>query len=525
MQTVLFLLSLAFSAAASDHASQDQSTTALTAVSDQSPFSLRGNRKLDENVFCRFSMFDTMRIGEDGEPIEEHETKCIPIVNEEELDFEVKVELPDKLVRKHSDELENGMLLVSISNARLDEDEEKIHFIGQKSKYKVFEDRHGRYRHLQERHRRAEGEPISVAVIRVSTTDSKLTGTAASTNSIKNTMFSNGINFVTQYDACSFGKIKFELAEAGVFDVQLPGSLDTYGRNSANVVTAVQKQVKTERNLSTVSSIADKVIMCLPPGTGDWAASAGVLHWRAQMNDKWCTSLSGTMHEIGHLLGLQHSNANGVAYNDRSGYMGSGYTDTVKPRKCFNGYHSSVLKLYSDKEVKVNPVSQGQLVRVAASVDYNKAASNEHVIVSISDEYYLLYNVAKLFNQQTENHQNKVTVTEPLDTGTESRAGLDVGQSYDVTNFGGTGKTLKIKACRKESGGGLGADVMVVSIAMGGDLCGQPSTPARNSSSPNPKSQANKAPMRPSPDPKTAAPGDILRWIIEFICWLRGGDC
>jgi len=521
MQLFFLLLSLAF-AAASDQVTPDQSM-ALTAAPDQSSSNLRGNRKLDESVLCRFSMFSTMHIGDDGEPIDEHETKCIPIVNEEEMDFEVKVELPEKLLKKHLDELENGILLVSISNAILDEDEEKIAFIGKKSKYTVFEDSYGRYRHLQERHRRVKGV-LSIAVIRVSTSDSRAGGNAASTNAIKNAMFSNGVNFVTQYDACSFGKIQFKLTGPGVFDVQLPGSLDTYGRDSANVVTAVQKQVKAERKLSTISDLADKVIMCLPPGTGDWAASAGVNHWRAQMNDQWCTSLSGNMHEIGHMLGLLHSNANGVAYNDRSGYMGSGYTDTVKPRKCFNGYHSSKLQLYSDKEVKVNPVAQGQLLRLATFVDYNKAASNEPVIINVSDKYWLQYNVAKLFNQQTEQHQNKVTVTEPLSTGTESRAGLDAGQSYDVPNFGGSGKTLKIKACRKESGGGLGADVMVISIALGGDVCSQSSASAGKPSPPK-ASPSDKSPIGPKPDPRTAAPGETLRWIIEFICWLRGGDC
>ena len=44
------------------------------------------------------------------------------------------------------------------------------------------------------------------------------------------------------------------------------------------------------------------------------------------------------MHEIGHTMGLTHSNENGEPYADSSGYMAAGYKDTDWPRKCFNGH-------------------------------------------------------------------------------------------------------------------------------------------------------------------------------------------
>jgi len=228
-------------------------------------------------------------------------------------------------------------------------------------------------------------------------------------------------------------------------------------------------------------------------------------------------------------MGLLHSNADGNPYADRSGYMGSGYTDSSKPRKCFNGYHSHHFGWYADKEVKVDPVSKGQLIRLATFVDYDKAASNEDVLINVSDKFFLEYNVAKGFNLQTEQKQNMVTVTEPLSTGTESRAGLDVGQTYDYPNYLGSGKTLKIKACRKESGGGLGADVMIVSIAMNTDLCntniaadrGKVAAPASSTSVSNSGSNVGSTGTPPPRPPPNAPKSALIRWLVQFIAWVR----
>jgi hypothetical protein len=48
--------------------------------------------------------------------------------------------------------------------------------------------------------------------------------------------------------------------------------------------------------------------------------------------------IAATMHEIGHTMGLTHSNENGEPYADFTGYMAAGHKDTDWPRKCFNGH-------------------------------------------------------------------------------------------------------------------------------------------------------------------------------------------
>jgi len=269
MQVLLLLLSLAYVAAGDSN--------------------LRGNgRPEKESVLCRFTHFDVFYDNNDfaSNTEEQYDTRCIPIVDGKETDLDFKMQLPEALLRDYAEEIEQGKLLVTISNAKINEND-KLVFVGGDPEFTVYEDGEQRFRHLQERHLQTTGTK-TLAIIRVSTADSSPTGTASSVSSIQNVMFGNGINFVTQYNECSFGKLKWQMAEP-VFDVRVDGNLASYGNDPAEIITAVQDKVKAQRGISAASDIADKVIMCLPPGTGDWAASAGVNHWRVQANDKWCT--------------------------------------------------------------------------------------------------------------------------------------------------------------------------------------------------------------------------------------------
>jgi hypothetical protein len=83
---------------------------------------------------------------------------------------------------------------------------------------------------------------------------------------------------------------------AGVVEVRVGQQISEFTSGTA-LVTAAQKQIKKDLGISTVSALGDKVIFCLPPGTGGWIASAGIGHWRAQFNDEYCLSLTGTSTE------------------------------------------------------------------------------------------------------------------------------------------------------------------------------------------------------------------------------------
>jgi hypothetical protein len=113
------------------------------------------------------------------------------------------------------------------------------------------------------------------------------------------------VNLQSQYNACSYGQLQFNALTSntavgtdGVYTVNLPdtviaGAADSTIRNAARDEATAQ--------LGTLTDIADHVIICLPPGTGDWLAYAYVNHWLSVYNDDWCRSPSTQIHEIGKL--------------------------------------------------------------------------------------------------------------------------------------------------------------------------------------------------------------------------------
>jgi hypothetical protein len=417
----------------------------------------------ESSVLVRVTMFDTMLMNDIGDITRKESARCIPIIDDEEIDEDYPCKIPEDFLEENKQKIESGKLLATISPAAMVNEEL---LISEDAQYDVLEE-DGRYRHLAERHLQIKSE-MTVSVIRISTADKAPKETVAT---LKSTLFGNGPNFVKQYKDCSFGKLNWKLSSFGVRDVKIPNRISDFSDANA-LVNAVQKYMKANMGVYAVAGLSDKVIMCLPPGTGNWAASAGVGHWRAQFNNDWCTSLTGTVHELGHTLGLVHSNADGVEYADRTGFMGSGYTRSDGPLKCFNGYNANYFGWFKDKTLSWDPLKQGnKLVKLSTFVDYGKATASEPVIITLSDRYYLEYNRQKGMNIGTEQKQDQVTITsKPNSKGTWSLAGLSPGKAWTVSNYMSSGKTLIVKACRKVKTSG-GAEAMVVSIAMNKDLC------------------------------------------------------
>jgi hypothetical protein len=467
---------------------------------------LRGRHATERNsVLVRVTTFDTMSVYDDGKVDRQKKARCIPIINGKEFDEDYSCNIPEALLEEHKEKVEKGKLFMNIVHAAIVNDEL---FIGSGAQYDVLlEDEH--LRHLTERHLQTTGD-MTISVIRISTSDSS---PKDSLSTLKSTLFEGETNFVNQYKDCSFGKLQWKLSSFGVQDVQIPNSISEFG-NADALVTAVQKYMKSNMGYVAVSDLSDKVIMCLPPGTGSWAASAGVGHWRAQFNSDWCTSLSGTVHELGHTLGLEHANADGQEYADRTGYMGSGYTRSDWPRKCFNGHNSNFFGWYNDKTLVWDPVSQGdKLVALSTFVDYDKASSNEPVVVTLSDQYYIQYNRQKGFNIDTEQKQDQITVTSrPDSVGTWSLAGLSPGDAWTVDDYMSSGKTLIVKACRTVTTSG-GAEAMELSIAFNTDLCGSAVTQSQE----QPVSSSTDAPDDNDSIPSTSDRQTFIEWLKVLI--------
>ena len=86
----------------------------------------------------------------------------------------------------------------------------------------------------------------------------------------------------------------------GVYTVSLSTTIVT-GANDNTIAWAAVNKAETE--LGSLTSFANHVMVCMPPGTtGSWIAYAYINHWMSVYNDNWCRYPSGQMHEIGTLL-------------------------------------------------------------------------------------------------------------------------------------------------------------------------------------------------------------------------------
>ena len=138
-------------------------------------------------------------------------------------------------------------------------------------------------------------------VVRVSTPDSSH---SKSLSQLISGMFSTtSTSFQSQYRACSFGKLVWQ--SAGGMDVTLDNRVAAYTSPSQLAEAAIRKV--EARIGKPISSLADKIVFCQPPGTSGWIAVATVNGWRVNVSSGFCLSLSTLMHEVGHTMGLLHS--------------------------------------------------------------------------------------------------------------------------------------------------------------------------------------------------------------------------
>jgi len=314
-----------------------------------------------------------------------------------------------------------------------------------------------------------------VMIVRVSTLDSQPENTLSE---IIDGLFVNKPNFQSQYQACSFGQLNWELAEA--VDLTLNRPISNFTSGSAVVQAAVNKILK-RKNTNNILSLADNFMFCVAPGTPGWIAVAGVNYWRSAYQSGWCLSLSATMHEMGHNLGLIHSGAGMNFYGDESGYMGYGDSRLGYPLKCFNGVKSHQLGWYETREWALNVTEQPYRIFLASFVDFAKTTTDQPVLLSIDSFWYLQYNQAKGFNNETEEHGNMVTVTADVPGNSKSLAGLAVGDNYTIFNFRNfTGQSLVIEVCKQHfagAGSQYHPDGVTISVALDRSYCNDTEVP------------------------------------------------
>jgi hypothetical protein len=261
-----------------------------------------------EGIQCRLLQVDTLYETPDGSLRTVEEVFCVTILSSgRESDHIFAIELPNEFVENHSTGIRQGQLVVSIQGAISSIEKREI-LLASTSTVTIVQSRADNHAFTDQRvldsTTNGASSPSStnatrtVTVIRVSSVDSAMSRSAME---IGNILFGEDrINFVSQYAACSFGSLRFTRSKYGVLDVFLNQTLEEMSRDSSFMVYRALEIVRDQFNLESVTELSDHVMMCLPPGTGDWAANAGVNYWRSHFNDQWCTSLSATMHELGH---------------------------------------------------------------------------------------------------------------------------------------------------------------------------------------------------------------------------------
>jgi hypothetical protein len=220
------------------------------------------------------------------------EIACVLIIDGKEDDDLRGINLPNEFSAMHRIKILAGKLFVTISRTSISQD-----FV------QILDGSQIRVVNNPRISTRAAKPPaigkMTVAVLRISTRDST---PSVSAQELRYGLFNgNEANLKTQFHACSFGQLDWQLKDDRVFEVFVDEPVKNF-KSGSSLIAAAQKVMKTTLHVEDYSKFADKTLMCLPPGTGNWVASSGVGHWRAQFNDGWCLSLSATIHELGHTV-------------------------------------------------------------------------------------------------------------------------------------------------------------------------------------------------------------------------------
>lgn len=284
---------------------------------------------------------------------------------------------------------------------------------------------------------------------------------SASANQLKSDIFTDAFCLKTGYAQCSKDQLIINPApnvgDGGIVDVKI-SSNPSDGNDSTLREQAVSKATQ---QYGTLHSKFDLVMMCLPPGTGGWVAYAYINSYLSVYNNDWCQQVSAQMHEVGHNLGLGHSNEGEQAYGDQSSMMGYSYKSDDGPKMCFNAAKNYQLGWYERQKLSFDPLANKNTAvqfTLNGIVDYNKNSqqatqTNGIPLVSIrlkqygdsnGIDYYIGYNRKTGVNDGTMEAADAVTIIRkdsgyPMTYGESNRlAALGSGQQFVINNFKNT---------------------------------------------------------------------------------------
>eukprot|EP00522_Entomoneis_paludosa_P013907 CAMPEP_0172449636 /NCGR_PEP_ID=MMETSP1065-20121228/8294_1 /TAXON_ID=265537 /ORGANISM="Amphiprora paludosa, Strain CCMP125" /LENGTH=745 /DNA_ID=CAMNT_0013201347 /DNA_START=243 /DNA_END=2480 /DNA_ORIENTATION=- len=267
-----------------------------------------------------------------------------------------------------------------------------------------------RSKHLQQRRLSVLGGQRVAAVI-VHTQDVK---NPATSQLVDRVVFEDASD---QYKACSNGAM-WLLKTRATIHVNIPGNASEY--SSISVAAAARRAVCQYLNLPISCNPAeelglDNILYSVPHGLKN--DQPGVMWAYASTGDSRRFSVytnayfipSTVMHEMGHNYMLGHAKEGNDLYGDNTGHMGGGWST----KRCFNGMNMFTLGWYGSETTDATTLNPNSATKytLKAIVD---SGTGGNVNLKIGP-YYLIYNMAKGFNVETEEYQNKVLIHEGLD--------------------------------------------------------------------------------------------------------------
>lgn len=282
---------------------------------------------------------------------------------------------------------------------------------------------------------RAIGEK-ELLVIRIDGRDGS--STTASRESLINDIFRNRINVSKQFAACSKNQFLLRPAEGspniqnGVVSVQVDR---VQGMDAAVIYQEIELLSTSTNYFGRPLEEFDQVAICMPPGvttprmedeqhqdSNNWIAFVPTeLPYNTYMsiyNDEWCSSVSSFMHEVGHTLGLKHSEESDInGYDDETGHMGASSKSTKEYRKCFNPAKSWQLGWYAQDSLRLDPLLDKMpisVVLMGITSNIYKKDFNKYFLLQINNgddgDFYIGYNHRDGFNADTKEGQDMLLI-------------------------------------------------------------------------------------------------------------------
>ena len=270
---------------------------------------------------------------------------------------------------------------------------------------------------------------LTTLVVRVKANDREPPAAAALSEDI----FFDDVCLKSQYDKCSYGKLKIEEYDGSNTNLPTPNAtgvieidveVNAEGNTKEEIQRIVNTKLKEMLGVNDPRNVGiDLVMFCMPPGMGSWLAYAYIGRWDSYYNNDWCQAVSSQMHEVGHSIGLHHSGeydgtSSQQEYGDQSDMMGYSYRSDDTPEMCFNPAKNYQLGWYNDKVVDIDVETLGfepVEYKLNGIVDYNSPEANGYIVVKVGD-FYIGYNKATDFNKGVREGSNMVLVNEKLGT-------------------------------------------------------------------------------------------------------------